>query len=80
MSPSDAPSSTDWRDDPGWRAVAYDPTLCDWADIPNRPLDHAELSTSPAWASLYEGNRIVVTWHRPVPVSEPRATVVANDG
>jgi hypothetical protein len=77
---SDTPSSPDWRDDPGWRPVQYDPSLCDAADIPKQPTAHAELSTSPIWASLYEGNRIVVTWYRPsVSPTTPRATMVVDE-
>lgn len=74
---SDTQPSLDWRDDPGWRPVQYDPTLCDWADVPVQPTAAAELATAPFWASLYEGNKIVVTWYRPS--IAPRATMVADE-
>lgn len=74
-------SSRNWREDPGWRVVEYDPELFkDAKRVPSKPTPQAELSTSPVWASLYEGNRIVVTWYRPVPLTGPRATVVGDDG
>lgn len=76
---SPTPSSPDWRDDPNWRPVQYDPALYAEADIPQQPVAAAELATPPVWASLYEGNRIAVTWYRSVAPTGSRATVVVEE-
>lgn len=54
---------TGWRADPLWRLVSYDPSYFT-APPPNVPLPNAELAQPPAWASLYDGCRIVATWSR----------------
>ena len=75
---SDTPSS-DWRTDPSWRLVVLDPALHGKADLLATPTAEAELANPPVWSSLYDGNKIVATWWRPVIPTEPRATVVVDE-
>ncbi len=55
--------SKDWRDDPAWRLVFFNPALFT-ATPGHRPHDKAELAQPGNWASLYHENRIAATWSR----------------
>jgi hypothetical protein len=70
-------TETDWRDDPAWVLVTYDPAHYAPEDLV-KPPEKAELAQPPVWASLYDGRRIVATWWRPKAPSPPRATVDAT--
>jgi hypothetical protein len=64
---TDDPELT-WRDDPGWKIVAFLPafwTKAGFEEVPDRPTDNAELAQPPIWASLYDERRVVATWWRP---------------
>jgi hypothetical protein len=75
---SDAPSP-DWRADPNWRIAAYDrDRFTNLKKVPQKPTPKSELANPPVWASLYDEDRIVVTWWRPSAPTEPRATVVSE--
>lgn len=54
---------TEWRADPGWKLVHYDPVF--FPDgAPTSPTPDAELAVPDSWASVYREHRIVATWER----------------
>jgi hypothetical protein len=59
---------SDWRSDPGWVLVEYDPEI--YPEAPARPTPAAELAQPPLWASEYRRARPVATWFREIPVGE----------
>lgn len=65
-----------WRSDPAWRLVQFDPGFFD-GDPPAKPPEAAELAQPDAWASLYDGRRLVAVWTRadPSPPSAPASTI-----
>jgi hypothetical protein len=72
----------DWRADPAWELVGYDPAFFAGREPPARPTEGAELAQPATWASLYDGRKIVATWSRlprpsGVTSSAPDATVAS---
>lgn len=64
----DEPVEPDWRDDPRWQLVFYDPKYFTASmEIPMRPTAAAELAQPDEWASLYAGRTLVATWSRGLP-------------
>jgi hypothetical protein len=64
---------TDWRNDPVWRLVVYDPSY--WEAPPEKPPNNAELCGDESWASVFDKTgRAVATWNRilPIPLRKSR--------
>jgi hypothetical protein len=56
--------SANWRDDPRWKLVTYDPEAYPDGKPADRPSDDAELAQPVAWCSRYVGRKLVATWAR----------------
>lgn len=49
-----------------WTLVSYE--LGAWETPPEKMPPEAEISTDPAWASVYRDGRPIATWHRYLPL------------
>lgn len=79
MSSATSSGRADWREDPRWRLIEYDPETFREGDLTDQPSPRAELANPPVWASAYDGRRIVATWALTGTPAEGRATVVPNE-